>query len=231
MNSWIRINIIVEGQTEETFVNKILAEFFATQNRVLSCSKVTLGSSKGGFSKTNGYKNPREDILRWLQQDKTAFVTTMFDFYGLPNDFPGKSDLKQNMTNLEKVKLLETALEQDINNDRFIPYIQLHEYEALLFSDIEKLDGILTGQGSQKPQLDKLKKILASVDSPEDINDSILTAPSKRLEQIYSKVYQKRTAGPIAAKAIGLNTIRAKCRHFSDWLSKLESINIPTTEL
>lgn len=136
MNSWIRINIIVEGQTEETFVNKILAEYFATRNRVLSCSKVTLGSSKGGFSKTNGYKNPREDILRWLQQDKTAFVTTMFDFYGLPNDFPGKPDLNKNMTNLEKVKHLETALEQDINNDRFIPYIQLHEYEALLFSDI-----------------------------------------------------------------------------------------------
>jgi hypothetical protein len=217
MNASVRINLIVEGLTEKTFVDNILQDHFASQHIYLSCRLVTLGASKGGFSKKHGYKKPKGDILRWLNEDKTAFVTTMFDFYGLPSDFPGMSNLAKATTNIAKVELIETALKEDINNDRFIPYIQLHEFEALLFSDIEKLDETLTGQGGKSPQLSKLEKIMASFESPEDINDSILTAPSKRLEQIYSKSYQKVVAGRLAAKNIGISKMLEKCKHFSSF--------------
>ncbi len=141
-----RVNVIVEGQTEETFVRDLLAHEFGFKNiffiaRCIETSRKKSRKFRGGLL---NYPKTKNDIVRWLKQDDTAIVTTMFDFYGLPDDFPGMNELAKFSSPYDIVNHLELELKKDIDfGDRFIPYIQLHEFEGLLFSDIEKIDKIM----------------------------------------------------------------------------------------
>jgi hypothetical protein len=147
----------------------------------------------------------------------------MFDLYGLPNDFPGKAQLNDRMSPQEKVRFVEAAMADDINNERFVPYIQLHEFEALLFSDVEKLDGRINSVTQQRSQLIALRKLIEQFPNPEDINDGPTTAPSKRILALYS-AYRKNVVGPMVAEEIGMAVLRAKCPHFDGWLRSLEGL-------
>lgn len=142
--------------------------------------------------------------------------------YGLPNDFPNQLKARQEKNPFEKVRILEDAMKSDIDDNRFIPYIQLHEYEALLFSDVATTDkhlSILLGVN----RTTQLKNIVQVFESPEHINEGADTAPSKRLKSIY-QTYDKILFGNIAVAQIGLQKIREECRHFNDWLTALESL-------
>jgi hypothetical protein len=227
MTSEIRINIVTEGQTEETFANTILVDHLQ-QFRIFSVSahSITTGYCKGrlyrgGFCK---YDHLKKDVVRWLQQDGTAYVTTMVDLYALPGDFPNREQFIDNPDPYTKVKMAEEELARDINNTRFIPNIQLHEFEAALFSNVEQIHRSMIASGSTASDLRKLQAIRASFPSPEYINDNPNTAPSKRIKQIYHS-FQKTTDGIIIAKNIGISTIRRECAHFDNWLKKLESLS------
>ena len=229
MNSEIRINVVTEGPTEETFVNNLLIDHLQ-QFRIFDvrAHSITTGYSngrphRGGFLK---YGHLRKDILRWLQQDHTAFVTTMVDLYGLPSDFPNRDQFINNTNPFTKVEKAEEEFTRDINNLRFIPYIQLHEFEGLLFSDVEQIHQsmIPSASGSLISDLHRLQVIRAEFRTPEEINDNPNTAPSKRIQQIY-RSFQKPTDGIIIAKRIGINSIRRECSHFDKWLSRLESLS------
>ena len=181
--SFIRLNITAEGQTEERFIKDTLANHLGNFNistdvrRVLT-SKDKRKSYRGGLL---SYTKARNDIKTWLKEDnhsETRF-TTMFDLYALPEDFPDFTAAIKIVSPYEKVDFLERAMEKDIDDYRFIPYIQLHEFEALVLSNpknleyeymeheqaIERLIGILEEHGG----------------NPELINDKKETAPSKRL--------------------------------------------------
>jgi hypothetical protein len=118
------------------------------------------------------------------------------------------------------VSLLEAGLAADIGNPRFIAYIQLHEFEGLLFSDVQAIDAVLkVHQG--RSQLAKLKKIRAQFRTPEEIDDGNTTTPSKRLKSLYAG-YDKVAFGSLIAQRIGLDALRRECPHFNEWVSKLE---------
>ncbi len=223
----IRLHIIAEGQTEEEFVKTILAEHLANFNVITDVHCVTTKRTKtqvyrGGLV---SYEHAKKDILLWQKQETGNDVrfTTMLDLYALPNDFPQFDEAKKISDPSQKVNKLETALADDINDYRFIPYIQLHEFEALILSDPSKLI-------DRFPEYDKSVQELVAIckkySSPELINDGETTAPSKRIIQFIPS-YQgaKVSVAPLMVQKIGLPTIRSQCPHFNEWLIQLENLN------
>ena len=221
----MRLNFIVEGQTEETFVNRTLKPHLGgfsvgASVRVVTTRRTRGRKYRGGLTT---YAKARNDITRWLRQDRNPDVrfTTMFDLYGLPPDFPGY-EAAANDDPRRRVEALEDALKEDIGDERFIPYIQLHEFETLLLSDPEKLHAQFDGAAGG---IARLATAVARFPSPEHVNDGAATAPSKRIiHEIPEYEGRKTSAGPITAAKIGLPTLRAKCAHFAEWLTKLENL-------
>ena len=146
----------------------------------------------------------------------------MFDFYALPKDFPGYSDAQKLVNPYHKIECIEKALAEDIKDDRFIPYIQLHEFEALLFSD---LDAFLSIYDDKKQAIESLKTVLSQLPyngNPELINEKRETAPSRRIKKEIP-AYDK-TIGSLLADSISIDVICSKCKHFHEWLTKLENL-------
>ena len=222
----VKLYIIVEGQTEETFVNQILkphlAPFSVSVSAHVVVTKKVPGYTYGGG--LNKYTQAESDINLWLRQDKDDDVrfTTMFDLYRLPNDFPGYSAAAKHNDPYRKVEALEDALKQAIPDSRFIPYIQLHEFEALLLSDPQEFDSQFDFRADG---ISRLVAMVSKFASPELINDGESTAPSKRIDdEIPEYKHVKASEGPIVAGKIGLPTLRSKCAHFGAWLGTLESL-------
>lgn len=212
----IRVNIFVEGQTEETFVRELLYGYFQEKNIYLNPILVkTSTTGKGGVV---SYAKIKPQLHRKCLEDKTAFVTTMFDMYALPNDFPGSGSGLKTSDPFQKAKHLEQEMGKDIGHDNFIPNLLVHEFEGLLYSNPqafaawfdESVVSILQGDRNAFP-------------SPEHINDNPLTAPSKRIRNCCNG-YDKPLHGSLLAIDIGLDTIRQECQHFNRWLLRLESI-------
>jgi hypothetical protein len=216
-----RVLISVEGQTEETFVREVLAqhlwELEIDPRPVLVSTKVVKSgpSFKGGLI---SYERTKRDILRLLGDTSAAAVTTMYDLYGLPQDFPGYQ-ARPAQDCYAKVEHLESALNQDIGHRRFRAYLQLHEFEALLFVDPETT----AAQFPASPHLEALRATRAAFDSPEEIDDHPETAPSRRLLDLFPG-YQKPLHGPLITIQVGLERIRRECAHFDRWLGWLEGL-------
>jgi hypothetical protein len=229
----IRLNFIVEGTTEEIFVRDVLKEPFAEKHIFVSARRVETSRKqlrnvdyykpgkqvriyRGGVQ---NFEKVRRDINRWLTEDKSAYLTTMFDLYALPNDFPRFDEAMRKSNPYEKVRVIEEGFRKEINNSNFIPYIQLHEFEGLLFSNIEVIDEVMRPY-QDRSQLDKLRDIRSQFATPEDINDGADTAPSKRLLNLYN-FYNKDVFGSRIAKRIGIDNISNECKHFNEWLVSL----------
>jgi hypothetical protein len=150
----------------------------------------------------------------------------MIDFYGLGRGFPGTPP-PAHLTNIQKVEHIERAVKDDIcgripdfrPDVRLIPYLSLHEYEGLLFSDPDALAQALT-----QPNLaHRFHQIRNHFPTPEDIDDSPETAPSKRILAIHS-AYRKVIQGTLAARAVGVDRVRRECPHFRNWIEQLEAL-------
>jgi hypothetical protein len=214
-----RVRILVEGQTEETFVNDILSPHL---NQMGIYPHAFLFRKKGGsFS----YQRARKEILNSLKEDTARICTTMVDFYGMPKDWPGRVESQSCRNYQEKAQQVEQALSQDIlaqmggswNPAQFIPYVQMHEFEALLFSDTSALAG-------SNPRIsDLLTRVLQSFSCPEEINDNYDTCPSRRIK-LSIENYVKTVDGIVVAQKIGLETMRRQCPHFNEWITKLENL-------
>lgn len=220
-----RLNMIVEGQTEETFVREILREPLAHRGVYVQVRCVETRRKHGRVYRGGliSYAKARGDMRRWLAEDKAAYLTTMFDRYKLPADFPGFEHAQNVSDRYQKVSHLENRLAADIADPRFLPYIQLHEFEGLLFSDVQAIDAILKVQ-HRRSQLLTLRRIRAQFDTPEAIDDGETTAPSKRLQRLYPS-YDKVLFGTRIAQRIGLETLRHECPHFHAWVSTLEALS------
>ncbi len=216
-----RVLVSVEGQTEETFIREILREYLWAYNVdvqavILSTKRTKQGNKfKGGIT---SYRQANQEISRLLNDTNAVAVSTMYDLYGLPNDFPAKeTSLPQK--GVDKALYLEGVFQEKINNPRFHPYLQVHEFEALLFVSPDT-----TAQALSIPNLSAdLLRIRQNFPTPEDINDNPQTAPSKRLLALYPE-YKKPLDGALAIKEIGLDSIREECLHFHNWIEWLESL-------
>ena len=223
----IRINAVVEGQAEEPFVQECLARHLAGFDVALTPRRVEFGRKKGR-SYRGGllvYDKLKKDVLNWLHQDPEALVTTMVDLYALPGDFPGRSEGAKIRDPYQRTALLEESFGQDINSSRFIPHIQLHEFEAILFTDISKLVDYYPNHA------DGIQKLVAEASqykNPELINEGKLTAPSKRiLREI--PIYDKVVGGSVLAIELGISLIRTRCPHFDQWTGRMEQFGHPVT--
>jgi hypothetical protein len=216
--------ILVEGQTEEAFVNQVLAPYlfqkvglWLTPTVVMTKQVASGPSFKGGVG---SYQQIRRDLLRLFGASHIVVVTTLFDYYGFPSNAPGMVERVQSSTALEKALLVEKAIAADIAQPRFVPFLAMHELEAWLFSDLETSESAFP-EGSNLTLLRQMRSRL--VGSPEDINDCFTTAPSRRIKAA-CPAYQKATDGISVLAAIGIETIRRECPHFSQWLAQLERV-------
>ena len=213
----IRVLAFVEGPTEEKFIKETIAPAFLQQEVFMS------PTTHGGVRR---WPHVSKELLRYLKEDARRYVTTMFDYYGMPSDWPGR-DAARRQAHSEKAATVERAILDDISEAmgnafdrrRFIPYVQMHEFEALLFSDPDILGKVIPEQDITED----LIGIANSFSTPEEINDNQKTAPSKRILRLSPK-YQKVLHGSIAAQQIGLPRMRQKCPHFGRWLTKLEQL-------
>jgi hypothetical protein len=218
--SWKRLYFVVEGQTEERFV-KIILRSHLEQYEIEAIPVIVKTNrklaKKGGVINFAHIKNELQ-LLPW---DET-YVTTMIDFYKLPSEFPGWSEVRYQKTSSCKIAVLETAFKNSISKLNFIPYIQQHEFEALLYCDLSQLAYLLFGFENA---LEELKQEVAHL-APEDINEGTETAPSKRIIR-HVPPYKncKVVEGVDAVAAIGLEKLRAQCPHFNQWLTQLEQLS------
>lgn len=218
-----RVCVIVEGPTEESFVNNVLAPVLWPRQVYVTPIIIGPAGHKGGNPK---YTRVKEDVLKQLKQDRSGYCSTMLDFYGLGNDFPGMP-LPTNLQSVDKVLRIERAVKADIVAEfpdlrpevRFLPYLQLHEYEGLLFSDP---GAFASGIGQPHLAVD-FQRIREPFDTPEDINDNPNTAPSKQVLRVYAS-YRKVLDGTLAAGAVGICKMREECPHFRGWLEQLEAL-------
>jgi len=230
-----RLHVIVEGHTEETFVRDVLIDPLALRGVYAQAARVVTGrrrrrigghlelqTFKGGLTT---YETVRNDIIRWTGQFKGEddHFTTMFDLYRLPEDFPGYEEATSLNDPVARVIALERALAEDVGDPRFIPYIQLHEFEALLFSDISKL-AVAYSDSSRNKAIKNLGAIPGKFDTPEHIDDGQETSPSQRIRKEIPD-YHKRSVGPIVAGAIGLPQMMEKCPHFRVWVDVLFALS------
>lgn len=216
-----RLYLLVEGQTEETFVRELLTPHYARIDLFITPIIVnTSPSYKGGIS---SYIKVKPQLTRLCRQDRQAIVSTLFDLYALPTNFPGRSlaTYPAHGTGEEKAIFLEVLLAQDINEPNFIPYLMVHEFEMLLFVMPEKF-GDWTDSSET---LTALKTIAQAHATPEQINDSPHTAPSKQILRLMPE-YKKTFHGPLIATDIGLDALRQSCPHFNSWLNQLDQLAI-----
>jgi hypothetical protein len=223
-----RIIIIGEGQTEQSFCKDVLQPHFSKSQIYLA--NPVIKKNSGGIVNWEALKY---QIETHLLQDQKAFVTTLIDYYGIHShhDFPEWNEAQKIPDKTKRMCRLENAMKENLQfdlQDRFIPYIQLHEFEGLLFSEIEVFDNNF--EWNEFKDYNYLVETIQLNPNPEMINDNSETAPSKRLARIlkgYSseKKNQKVLYGSLLAQEIGLSKIRAKCPRFNDWITKLESID------
>jgi len=222
----IRLHIIAEGQTELNFARKVLRPHLAGFHVFVDARCVLTRRDKRTSKEYRGgllrYGKAQKDIQAWLKEDAhgECRFTTMFDLYSLPGDFPGYTAASKATDSYERVKILEKSLEQSINDRRFIPYIQLHEFEALILAAPQNLAWEYLEHDAQIKNL----VAMAADKNPELIDDGLETAPSKRILKEIPE-YSKPTSGVAVAEKTGLPTLRAKCRHFHEWLSHLEQLS------
>ncbi|HEY4245129.1 MAG TPA: DUF4276 family protein [Kofleriaceae bacterium] len=215
-----RLLILAEGQTESRFVSEILLDALMPHGVTPIPTILTTGSDAAGKPYKGGvtsWVKISRDLRRLLNDTNAVGVTTMLDYYGLPDETPG---LKTRPTGsaLARVTHVEQAISNECEDRRFRPYLMLHEFEAMLFTDIEKW-----GHRFAPDAIAELQKGCAGL-SPEAINETPSGAPSKRLEASLGSKYDKLAFGPAAIADIGLDTIREACPHFGDWLSWAESL-------
>jgi hypothetical protein len=224
-----RLLIHVEGETEEAFVKDVLAShLYGCGYSKVSARLVGNARQRDRRGGIRAWSAVRKDILHHLKEDTECLSTTMVDFYALPQTgdraWPGRAQAAQ-LAFAEKAAAVESALLADICNamggdfeqNRFVPYVMMHEFEGLLFSDATRF-----AQGIGKPDLSPhFQAIRNQFATPEEINDSPFTAPSKRIIKLVPG-YEKPLMGTLAVLEIGLDAIRQECPLFREWIERLE---------
>lgn len=220
----VRLNVIAEGATEEAFVNRLLKDHLATRGVYVAVRQVGAGSrGRGRGGGDIRYARVKPDLERWLREDRgeDAWYTTMFDLHALGGDFPGHEAARHQNDPYQRVHLLESALRKEIPHPRFIPYLQVHEFEALVFVDPQPLRELYL-EGDEITAVTELIALAGQFDNPELIDHD--QPPSHRL-RVALPGYHKVVAGVLVAESLGLSALRDKCPHFACWLTRLETLN------
>ena len=228
-----RLIIICEGQTEANFINQVLFPYLHEKLEIEAILVKTGenpsgGDAKGGALTYARYSNEVCNLISRLDGNR-LFITSFIDLYALDSSFPGFNESLRIQNPKQRVEFIESKVFESCTKKykllyNFIPFIMLHEYETLLFTDIQQLDWEFM-EDEDEAKIISLVEQAASFNSPEEINYGTKTAPSKRIiAQFPNYERLKKTVGVAMAERIGLTAMRQKCPHFNDWLSRLETL-------
>lgn len=222
MSSYAEVIVLVEGPTEQRFVKHLLAPYMSERSVYLTAIILDKPGEKGGDVK---FARAKKDIEKHLKQRRDTWVTLLVDYYGIRGDWPGYAESKRQVDHTRKAEIMNQATAEQIHNlfpdqdpeIRFIPYVSMHEIEALYFSDpvcLAETMGV---------RQEEIVAILEECGEPEKINDNSTTAPSKRLVALSDR-FKKTSTGIAIARGIGIPKMRSACPLFDAWLAKLESL-------
>ncbi len=230
----VTIYCLVEGFSEANLVKRMLAPHLAQRGIDISAPMVTTRRDRkaGQVFKGGGafrhYLGDLERLIRQHGNRPNTWFTTLIDLYGLPGDFPDYEKGKKISESRRRVEFFEAELGKvgaDLGSQRFIPYIQLHEFETLLLVNVEAMGTLFLKDARE---LELLAADVAKFDDVEEINHTPTGAPSKRIASyisVYEKYKRSDQSGAInVLEIVGLDTLRANCRHFNDWVSSLEGL-------
>lgn len=206
----VRVNVVCEGGSEELFIKRVLREHFYSFGIYLEPHLIK--KSGGGITRYGAFT---KEVSNLCKSDTTAKVTTFIDYYRLGSTYE-KIETGDIIT---RVRAVEDFIKLGVPETNFIVNVMMHEFEALLFSDPKKFESYFDSKA-----IEKLLKISNDYETPEHINDSDETKPSKRIEKIYGKKFPKTTIGVNIAKKIGLVKMREECSHFNGWIEMLEGL-------
>ncbi len=224
--NYIHLLVTAEGPTEQIFAEECLGEYLLPFGVIVRSRSVLTSRDKKISRQYRGglksYSRARGDLWTWMKEERQGDrrFTTMFDCYGLPKDFPDYKTAMSLQDPYDRVFALEQAFAIDVSHCHFIPYIQLHEFEALILADPGKLRSEYLHREQSILSLTRL----ASDSNPELINDHYDTVPSRRIQAVLPE-YDKVMAGPAVAKQIGIPRLKERCRHFCEWVQGLERLN------
>lgn len=212
------IYIICEGQTEEEFVNSILRPYFNSQY-IFDVRPILMTTSKGHKGGDIKFDRLKFNIEKLLNRESDVIVTTFIDFFRLKGDFPNFQIAQQKINKYDRVDSLEQAMAANINHPRFIPYIQLHEFEGLLFASKEGFEFL---PDLNPASLNSLLLAVNEKENPEELNDGELTAPSKRLEKLIPGFDKNKPFyGGLLAEVNTIQAILERCVRFNAWVESL----------
>ncbi len=226
----IRLNIVVEGSCEEAFINRLMVPYFSKHNIFIAARKILTGwdpsgkPSKGGLLKYSKFKR---DVIRWVNSDRhnpECWYSSMIDLYKFPvgDDSPYTDEISNIKDSYLRVEALEKAIFENIGLKRFIPYVQLHEFETFLLVDPDQIQAMYPDRASK---VKALKKEISGLHPVELINETDHGAPSKRIiKHLPEYKDQKAQVGPLVAEEIGIEKLRKHCSHFDQWLQKIEAL-------
>ena len=222
----MRLIVYVEGVSEETFVKRSLRTHLQTHGwrnveAIGVATSLDPGGQRGGLTNWPAV----EADLRQLFKDHPGAdyrFTTLWDFYRTPDRFPGIITARGAPSGTDRGAVVEGALAAHFNEPRFIPYIQMYEFEALVLAALAALKPLYPVHAVA---LDALSAACQAIGDFETINDGPDTHPAKRIaDALPGFLSRKEDDGPIAIRETGLAELRTWCPRFNRWLSQLEGI-------
>ena len=219
MNS--EVYLVVEGATEQLFVERILAPYCAMHGVYLHSTQVPKKGEKGGDVR---FARVKTCVGNFLKQRSDTRVGTFFDYYGL-KDWPSLDEVRaaQGLSTAEIARRLNDSATAELAHEfpelnvanRFVPFMAVHEFEALLFSDASLLASSL---GIDVALIDEALRVYGS---PEAINTRSDKIPSRQIANWLEGRYIKTVQGIAVADKIGIDKMRFACHNFDDWLNRL----------
>lgn len=221
----VEVVVFAEGPSEEQFIKRVVAPSLRPLQVYLHPQTLkTSQEARGGAVTFDRLKFNARNTLR---QKQNAILTTFLDLYGLDTSYPAYTEARALPALSDRLARLNQALHAAIVDyvgckpERFIPHIQPYEFEGLLFSDTVELARTESGWSTSAT---RLAAVRAAFPTPEHINDSYETKPSRRLETMLQPSYKKVRHGPLAAERITLSVIERECPHFRDWMARLRDL-------
>src|SRR5687767_10537560 len=117
-----KVIILVEGQTEETFVRDVLDPYFHAFGKTLVATLLVTKRVKNGPNLKGGvtsWARASNDLRRLLGDRNAAAITTMLDYYGLPGDFPGMATRPATTNPYQRAAYVQTELARAVDDARF----------------------------------------------------------------------------------------------------------------
>ena len=207
----IRLAIVVEGRTEEEFVKQVLSVHLGDHS--VSTVPIVVGprGHKGGRVTVNRIAAHVQKLVQNFDA-----ITTLVDFYGF-QDRP-TDDIDELQSQIDAA--CQPVASRPLRADRMFAYVQRHEFEALLFSDV---NAFRAAPITSEAVISRLESVRQAYPSPEDIDDGRDTAPSKRIDAALPG-YRKPTHGIAVAADVGIDAMKRECPRFAAWLTRLESL-------